>query len=151
MPYRQLKSRPNQMPSTSNITGGKLTLQPRHPIIPQPILGQHAPNRTPQNLAASPLLHHALHRDFLQTTRPRGVRVVLLLLHLLTRSVQLREPGADDVVAAVGAGIIDRLVLAHKREGDGGGQTAEGAGVGAGIDEVPCAGVGEASLEGHMG
>jgi len=37
-------------------------------------------------------------------------------------------------------------VLAHEREGDGGSQAAEGAGVGAGVDVVPCAGVGEAGL-----
>jgi hypothetical protein len=60
--------------------------------------------------------------------------------------VQLGEPGADDIVAAVGTGVIDRFVLAHECEGDGGGEAAEGAGVGAGVDVVPCAGVGEAGL-----
>jgi hypothetical protein len=124
----------------------KPTLQPRHAIIPQPVLRQHAPNRAPQDLASSPLLHHALHGDLLQAARPRRVRVVLLLLHLLAGRVQFRESGADDVVAAVRAGVVDRLVLAHEGEGDGGGQAAEGARVGAGVDEVPGARVGEAGL-----
>ena len=62
--------------------------------------------------------------------------------------MQLGESGADDVVAAVGTGVVDRFVLAHEGEGDGGGEAAEGARVGAGVDVVPCAGVGEAGLEG---
>jgi hypothetical protein len=37
-------------------------------------------------------------------------------------------------------------VLAHQREGYRGGDAAEGAGVGADVDEVPGAGVGEACL-----
>jgi hypothetical protein len=37
-------------------------------------------------------------------------------------------------------------VLAHECEGDGGGQAAERARVAAGVDEVPCARVGEAGL-----
>jgi hypothetical protein len=37
-------------------------------------------------------------------------------------------------------------VLAHESQGDGGGEAAEGARVGAGVDEVPGARVGEASL-----
>jgi hypothetical protein len=124
----------------------KPTLQPRHAIIPQPVLWQHAPDRAPQNLPSSPLLHHALHGDLLEAARPRRVRVVLLLLHLLAGRVQLRQPRADDVVAAVRAGVVDRLVLAHEGEGDGGGQAAERARVGAGVDEVPGARVGEAGL-----
>lgn len=75
------------------------------------------------------------------------MRVVLLLLHLFASGVQLGESGADDVVAAVGTGVVDRFVLAHEGEGDGGGQAAEGAGVGGGVDVVPCAGVGEAGLK----
>ena len=74
------------------------------------------------------------------------MRVVLLLLHLLAGRVQLREPCADDVVAAVRTGVVDRLVLAHEGEGDGGGQAAEPAGVAAGVDEVPGARVGETGL-----
>lgn len=76
------------------------------------------------------------------------MRVVLLLLHLLAGGVQLGEAGADDVVTAVGTGVVDRFVLAHECQGDGGGQAAERAWIGAGIDVVPCAGVGEAGLEG---
>lgn len=127
------------------------TLQPRHAIIPQPVLRQHSPDRAPQDLPSSPLLHHALHGDLLQAARPRRVRVVLLLLHLLAGRVQLRQPRADDVVAAVRAGVVDRLVLAHEREGDGGGQAAERARVAAGVDEVPGARVGEAGLGGVRG
>jgi hypothetical protein len=37
-------------------------------------------------------------------------------------------------------------VLAHERQGDGGGEAAERARVGAGVYEVPCARVGEAGL-----
>lgn len=125
----------------------KLTLQPRHPIIPQPVLRQHAPDRTPEDLAAAPLLHHLLHRDLLQAARPRRVRVVLLLLHLLARRVQLRQPRRDHVVAAVCAGVVDRFVLAHERERDRGGQAAERARVAAGVDVVPGARVGEAGLD----
>lgn len=131
---------------SQRITSSMLTLQPRHTIIPQPVLRQHAPDRAPQDLSASPLLHHALHRDLLQATGSGGVRVVLLLLHLLAGGVQLRQAGDDDVVAAVGTGVVDGFVLAHEGEGDGGGQAAERAGVGAGVDVVPCARVGEASL-----
>ena len=67
------------------------------------------------------------------------MRVVLLLLHLLAGGVQLRQAGDDDVVAAVGTRVINGFVLAHEREGDGGGQAAERAWVGAGVNMVPCA------------
>lgn len=77
------------------------------------------------------------------------MRVVLLLLHLLAGRVQLRETGADDVVAAVRARVVDRLVLAHKGNGDGGCEAAEWARITTGVDEVPCARVGETGLEGR--
>lgn len=38
-------------------------------------------------------------------------------------------------------------MLAHEEDGDGGGETAEGAGVGAYVDVVPCSRVGEAGLD----
>jgi hypothetical protein len=41
-------------------------------------------------------------------------------------------------------------VLAHEREGDGGGEAAERARVGAGVYQVPCARVGEAGLVDDM-
>jgi hypothetical protein len=50
--------------------------------------------------------------------------------------------GCDDVVAAVGRGIEDGLVLAHEGEGYRGGETAEGAGVRGDVDVVPCSRVG---------
>jgi hypothetical protein len=43
----------------------------------------------------------------------------------------------DHVVAAVGRWVENRLMFAHEDECDGGGDTAEGAGVGADVDEVP--------------
>lgn len=39
-----------------------LTFQPPQPQIPQPILGQHAPNRPPQHLPPAPLRHQPFHR-----------------------------------------------------------------------------------------
>lgn len=44
--------------------------------------------------------------------------VVLLLLHLLARDVQVFAVGADDVVAAVSAGIVNWLGLAAKDHGN---------------------------------
>jgi hypothetical protein len=41
-------------------------------------------------------------------------------------------------------------VLAHERQGDGGGEATERARVGAGVDEVPCARVGETGLVNGM-
>ena len=52
--------------------------------------------------------------------------------------------GHDDVVAAVGAGVVDRFVFAHEDDGDLGGEAAEGSGFlrGGEGEEVPGAGVG---------
>ena len=52
--------------------------------------------------------------------------IVLLLPALLAGSVQVRAVGHDDVVAAVGRGIPDGFVLAHEKDGDPRGETAEG-------------------------
>lgn len=52
--------------------------------------------------------------------------IVLLLVHLLARGVQMRAVGYDDVVAAVGRGVPDRLVLSHEEGRDAGGEAAEG-------------------------
>lgn len=52
--------------------------------------------------------------------------VVQLLPALLARGVQVRAVGYDDVVAAVGRGLPDRLVLAHEQDGDAGREAAEG-------------------------
>ncbi len=74
--------------------------------------------------------------------------VVLLLLHLLAGDKDVVAPGRDDVVAAVGRGVPDRLVFAHKEDGDAGGEAAEGRGCGGGEgDVVPGSGVGEAGLQ----
>jgi len=71
--------------------------------------------------------------------------------------------GYNDIVAAVGGGVPDRLVLAHEQDGDARGQAAEGGwrhGRGGGLDGaegrvrggggdvVPYAGVGEPGLGG---
>lgn len=119
----------------------KLTLQPRHPLIPQPILRQHPPHRPPQHLRTPPLRKQLIHRHLLQAARPRGVGVVFLLEALLARGVEVVAAERDDVVAAVGRGVEDGLVLAHERDGDLGGYAAEGAGVGADVDGVPGAAV----------
>ena len=71
---------------------------------------------------------------------------VQLLEALFARRVDVGAVDGDDIVAAVGRGVEDGLVLAHEDERDGGGDAAEGTGVGADVDEVPCAGVGEAGL-----
>lgn len=68
--------------------------------------------------------------------------IVLLLLHLLAGDVQVVAADGDDVVAAVGGGVVHGLVLAHEGEGDLGGEAAERAMVGADVDEVPGAIVG---------
>lgn len=73
--------------------------------------------------------------------------IVFLLLQFLARDVQVRAAGGDDVVAAVGAGVPDRLVLAHEDDGDAGGEAAEGGRIGRGEGDVmPGSGVGEAGL-----
>lgn len=72
--------------------------------------------------------------------------VVLLLEALLARGAQVMAADGHDIVAAVGRGVVDGLVLAHEEEGDGGGDAAERAAVGAHIDVVPCARVGKTSL-----
>lgn len=127
----------------------QLTLQPRQPNIPQAILRQHAPNRPPQNLPTSIPLHQPLHTDLLQTTRPRRVPVILMLLHLLARDMQTLAVGGYDVIAAVCGRVVDGFVLAHEDDGEAGGEAAEGdRRVGEG-DVVPRAGVGQAGLQRH--
>lgn len=51
--------------------------------------------------------------------------VVCLPPLLVTGGVQRRAVGDDDIVAAVGGGVPDGLVLAHEDHGDTGGETAE--------------------------
>ena len=74
------------------------------------------------------------------------MRVVHFLLPLLASNVDVVAACGDNVIAAVGAGVVDGLVLAHQELGDGGCDPAEGPGVGTHVDVVPCAGVGEAGL-----
>lgn len=76
---------------------------------------------------------------------------VELLEALFARDVQVCAVNGYDVVAAVGRGVVDGFVLAHEGQGDGRGDAAEGAGVGANVEEVPGAGVGEAGLWGWRG
>lgn len=72
--------------------------------------------------------------------------VVLLLESLLSRRLEIVASNDHHVVAAVCRGVVDRLVLAHEDEGDRRGQAAEGTFIGAGVDIVPCARVGETGL-----
>jgi hypothetical protein len=75
------------------------------------------------------------------------VRAVQLLCALLARDVDVFAVGGDHVVAAVGGGVEDGLVLAHEGDGYAGGEAAEGAFVAGDVNVVPCAGVGKACLE----
>jgi len=88
-------------------------LQPSQPLVPQPVLGQHAAHRFPQHLAAAELLHQHVHGDALERARPRVVSVVRLAELLLAGCVERRAVGHDHVVAAVGGGVPDGLVFAH--------------------------------------
>ena len=72
--------------------------------------------------------------------------VVLLLIALLSGSVQVVKTDGNNIVSAVGRGVPDGLVLAHEGDGDLRGDAAEGTGVSAYIDEMPCARVGEVCL-----
>lgn len=119
-----------------------LTLQPRHPIIPQPILWQHSPDRPPQNLSSTPLSDHPIHCNTLQTPRPRRLLVVQLLKSLLSRRVDVGAIDGNDVVATVGGRIIDGFVFTHEADGDLGGEAAEGTGRRGEVEEVPAAGIG---------
>jgi len=74
------------------------------------------------------------------------VAVVLLLIALLSGGVQVVKTDGNNIVSAVGRGVPDGLVLAHEGDGDLRGDAAEGTGVSAYIDEVPCARVGEVCL-----
>lgn len=78
------------------------SLEPRQPLVPQPVLGKHASDRFAQDLAAPVLLHQAVHGERLERAGPRVVPVVCLLPHLSARDVQSRAVRHDDVVAAVG-------------------------------------------------
>lgn len=104
----------------------KLTLQSGHPIIPQPVLGQHTSDRPSQDLATTPFRHHSVHGDLLQATRSCGVAVVLFVESLLAGRVQIVAANGDDVIAAVGRGIVDGFVLAHEGDGDFRGHATEG-------------------------
>jgi hypothetical protein len=75
------------------------------------------------------------------------VAVVLFLITLLSGSVQVVQTNGNNVVSAVGRGVPDGFVLAHEGYGDLRGDAAEGTGVGAYVDEVPCARVGEVCLD----
>ena len=93
-------------------------LQTRQSLEAQAVLRQHTADGSAQDLAATPLLHKALHTDFLQRARPRRVRAVQLLCPLLARRVQVRAVYRYHVVAAVGRGIEDGLMLAHQYQCD---------------------------------
>lgn len=79
-----------------------LTLESRHPVIPEPVLRQHTPDSMPQHLSTAPLVKHLIHRHSFKTPRPCGMRVVLFLKALPPRRLQVMAAGHDDVVSAVG-------------------------------------------------
>lgn len=134
------------MNSRPEVPGNRHTLQPGQPLLPQPVLGQHPPDRATQHLAAAPFLKHLVHGHAAQAAGPGGVRVVFLLEALLAGRAQVMAADGHDVVAAVGRRVVDGLVLAHEEEGDRRGEAAQTARVGPDVDAVPCAGVGEAGL-----
>lgn len=125
-----------------------LTLQPRQPLIPQPVFRQHPPNGPSQNFTSTPFLKHHVHRHAAQTTGAGVVRVVLLLEALLAGRAEVGAADGDNVVTAVRGWVVDRLVFAHEGERDRGGKAAETAAVCADINVVPCSRVGETGLYG---
>lgn len=125
---------------------GILTLQPSQALIPQAVLGQHAANSTTEDLTTAPFLKHLVHSHAPQTTGAGVVSVVLLLEALLAGDTEVVASDGDDIVTAVGGGVVDGLVLAHEGEGNGGGKSTQTARVTADIDVVPCSGEGETGL-----
>lgn len=123
-----------------------LTLQPRQPLIPQPVLWQHPPNSPSQDLTSTPFFKHHVHRHAAQATGASVVRVVLLLETLLAGRAEVVAADGDNVVAAVRGRVVDRLVFAHEGERDRGGKAAETAAVCADVNVVPCSRVGETGL-----
>lgn len=71
---------------------------------------------------------------------------VQLLEALLASCVEVGAVDGNYVVAAVGGGVEDRLVLAHKGQSDGGGDAPEGSWVSADVDEMPRTGIRKARL-----
>lgn len=124
----------------------ELTLESGQSGLLQSVLGQHALDSTAQNLSTAPFGKHLVHCHALQATGASVVRVVCLLEALLAGGLQVVAASNHNVVTAIGRGLVDRLVLAHQDESNRGGQTAEGTGVSARIDIVPCAGVGKTGL-----
>lgn len=72
--------------------------------------------------------------------------VVLLLEALLAGDAEVVAADGDDIVTAVGGGVVDGLVLAHEGEGNRGGKSTQTARVTADVDVVPCSGEGETGL-----
>lgn len=68
--------------------------------------------------------------------------VVLLVGHLLSGDKDIAASGGDNVVSHVLRWVVVGLVLAHEDDGNGGGETAEGAWVIGDGDVVPGTGVG---------
>jgi hypothetical protein len=121
-------------------------LQPRQPLLAQPVLGQHAAHCFPKHLAATPFCNHTVHADFLERAWPRSVCAVEFLEALFARCVDVCAINGDHVVAAVGGGVEDGLVFAHEGERNRGSDTAQGPRVGANIDEMPGPSISKACL-----
>lgn len=135
--------------------------QPGQALLAQPVLGQHAADGLAQDLGAAPLLHEDVHGDLLEGAGAGVVSVVELAPLLVAGGVEGGAVGHDDVVAAVGRGVPDGLVLAHEQDGDARGEAAQrrrrhvgGGGLdgaeglvgGRGGDMVPYTGVGQSGL-----
>lgn len=101
-----------------------LTLQPFQPRLPQLIFGQHPTDRPLQYLPSSPFPHHPLHVQRLQRSRPCGLLVVQLLLHLPAGSVYIGTASSHHIVSAVRRWVPNGFVLAHKNDGDLRGEAA---------------------------
>ena len=112
-------------------------LQSRQPLLPQPVLRQHTANRLRQDLATSPLSHHAVHVDLFQRPGAGGMCAVEFLESLLARCVKIDTVGGHHVVTAVGRGVENGLVLAHEDQRNRGGDAPEGSWIGADINVVP--------------
>lgn len=126
-------------------------LQPRHPLVPQPVLRQHSPHRPPQDLCTTPFRHQFIHCQLLQTARPRRMSVIFLLKSLLSCCMEIVAPYCYNVVAAVCGWVEDWLVLAHECDGYLGGYATKWSLTGSYVDEMPCSTVGEASLANILG
>ena len=72
--------------------------------------------------------------------------VVQFLKSLIARRVQVPAARSHDIVSAICRGVVDRLVLAHEDQGDGGRDATQAAWIRANVDLVPYSRVRETGL-----